>query len=130
MKWILTLLMLMALPALGSTKLLSPKHTEHLASLGTAMVKADVAAAPKMGWLAWNYPSDQLTNVFFDVYHAYTLTNTPPLTHWDQIPNNFSLMSTVDSTTQLSITFAQMSEFFIVRARDKISGTVSNWNVP
>lgn len=140
MKWFWTLL-LMTVPALcqtlppmatatGSTKLLSPKHAEHLASLGTTMARAAVAAPPTMLWLAWNYPADQLTNVLFDVYHAYTLTNSPPLTQAHQIPNNFSLMSTVDSTTQLSIAANQAAEFFIVRARDKISGVVSNWNVP
>lgn len=113
-----------------STVLHSPKHKAYLQSLGTPMKRAAVAAAPKLGWLIWNYPSDQLTNVFFDVYHTTALTNTPPLSRWDQVPNNFSLMSTVDSATQLSITFSQMQEFFIVRARDKISGVVSNWNVP
>lgn len=135
------LLLLMAFPALaqtlppmppgvGSTKLLSPKHAEHLASLGSTMVKASVAPAQSQLWLAWNYPADQLTNVVFDVYHAYTLTNTPPLTEAHQIPNNFSLLSTVDSATLLSISSNAAAEFYIVRARDKVSGVVSNWNVP
>lgn len=125
------------MPAMSdSTKLLSPKHAEHLLSLGSPMLKASATGgtaqfiAPTMLWIAWNYPADQLTNVVFDVYHAYTLTNTPPLTQAQQIPNNFSLLSTVDSTTQLSITASQAAEFFIVRARDKVSGVVSNWNVP
>lgn len=126
---IFLLLVLMALPASGATKLLTPKHSEHLASLGTSMVRASVVA-PNLRWLVWVYPADQLTNVVFDVYHAYTLSSTPPLTSAHQIPNNFTLMSTVDSTNQLSIAANQAAEFFIVRARDKISGVVSNWNVP
>lgn len=141
MRLVIVIACLFVLPALAqfppmppfgttSTKLLSPKHAEHLASLGPVMVKASVTSPANLLWLAWVYPPDQLTNVVFDVYHAGTLTNTPPLTHYDQIPNNFSLMSTVDSTTQLSITASQAAEFFIVRARDKVSGVVSNWNVP
>lgn len=124
------LLVLMALPASGATRLLSPKHSEHLTSLGTAMLKDPLVVQSTRYWLAWDYPSGQLTNVVFDVYHAYTLASTPPLTSGHQIPNNFTLMSTVDSTTQLSIAANQAAEFFIVRARDKISGVVSNWNVP
>lgn len=94
------------------------------------MLLAAAAPAQAQLWLAWSYPADQLTNVVFDVYHAYTLTNTPPLAQAHQIPNNFSLLSTVDSTTQLSISSNAAAEFYIVRARDKISGVVSNWNVP
>lgn len=136
MKWIFALL-LSSLSALtqtlppsppGATKILSPKHKEQLLALGRTMIRATVVA-PRTGWLVWNYPADQLTNVEFQVYRAFTLTNTPPITRYDQIPNNFSLMSTVDSATTLSITFNQRAEFFIVRARDKVSGAVSNWNV-
>lgn len=138
MKWILTLLMLTALPALaqlppsplGSTKLLSPKHAEHLASLGAPMRLAVTAPAQPHLWLAWNYPADQLTNVVFQVFHAFALTQGPPLTAHDQIPTGFTLMSVVDGTTMLSIDSSAAAEFFIVRAMDKISGVLSNWNVP
>ena len=142
MKW-LALLPLLVLPAsaqllppsppgAGTTKLLSPKHAEHLASLGTSMVKVSAALAPAQPqlWLAWNYPADQLTNVVFQVFHAFTLSQGPPLTRYDQIPNGFSLLSTVDGATTLSISSTAAAEFYIVRAQDKFSGVVSNWNQP
>lgn len=94
------------------------------------MVKASVAPAQPQLWLAWNYPPDQLTNVVFQVFHAFTLSQGPPLTRYDQIPNGFSLLSTVDGATTLSISSTAAAEFYIVRAQDKFSGVVSNWNQP
>ena len=117
-------------PGAGTTKLLSPKHAEHLASLGSTMVKASVAPAQPQLWLAWNYPPDQLTNVVFQVFHAFTLSQGPPLTRYDQIPTGFTLMSVVDGTTTISVDSSAAAEFYIVRALVKISGVFSNWNQP
>ena len=139
MKW-LALLTLIAIPASAqllppsppgaiSSKLLSPKHAEQLAALGPRMVKGALAPAQPQLWLAWNYPADQLPNVLFQVFHAFTLSQGPPaLTAYDQIPIGFSLLSVVDGATQLSVNSSSAAEFYIVRAQDKVSGVVSNWN--
>ena len=120
----------------------SPKHKEMLSSLGAPMRKAPAQAKQMlMGGnqpaavqqfpftLEWDYPIDQLTNVLFDVYHAYRLSESPPLTSFDQIPSGFSLLSSVNGVTVLSLTASAAQEFYIVRARDKFTGSVSNWNV-
>jgi hypothetical protein len=139
MKWLFSLLLLTALPALaqvlppsppgaGSTKLLSPKHAEHLASLGATMVKAAVAPAQPQLWLTWDYPADQITNVVFEVWHSMSPSAGPPLTRWDQIPSGFTLLTTVDAPPVSVGGLAQ--EYFVNRAKDRISGVYSNWNVP
>lgn len=128
MNRILAILLLSALPALGgSTKLLSPKHTEHVASLGAPMLVA-VAPSPPQLRLMWDYPADQITNVVFEVWHATTPSQGPPLTHYDQIPSGFSLLSVVAAPPVPIGGLA--AEFFIVRAKNPISGVVSNWNQP
>lgn len=144
MKWFFAFL-LMAFPALAqtllpspldvpTTKLHSPKHKAFLESLGTPMVTAAavpaVAAAPPavIGALMWNYPAEQITNVLFDVYHSTSPAAGPPLTRYDQIPSGFTLLITVTGPPVPVGGF--MQEFFIVRARDIVSGVVSNWNQP
>ena len=111
----------------------TPKHKAFLDSLGTPMkVSVVVRAAvtlPPMITLAWDYPFDQIPNVVFDVYHAYRLEESPPLTQFDQIPNGFMLLSSVDGYTTLGIPATAAAEFYILRARDKFRGAVSNWNV-
>jgi hypothetical protein len=94
-----------------------------------AAVVVNVATPPTLT-LLWDYPADLLTNVVFQVFHAATLTNTPPITRYDQVPNNFTLLSVVDGYTSMVINRAYGAEFFIVRALDKVSGVFSNWNAP
>jgi len=131
MKSFLSLLLLLALPA-SAQVLHTSKHKAFLDSLGTPMKLSVVVNAaitlPPMLTLAWDYAPDQLTNVIFDVYHAYRLQESPPLTQFDQIPNGFMLLSSVDGFTTLGLPATAAAEFYIVRARDKFSGSVSNWN--
>lgn len=137
------ILLLIALPASAqtlppsplttTTKLHSPKHKAFLESLGTPMATATIApavVAPPaiVGALMWNYPAEQITNVLFDVYHSTAPAAGPPLTRYDQIPSGFTLLITV--TGPPVPVGGLMQEFFIVRARDIVSGVVSNWNQP
>jgi hypothetical protein len=136
MKWFTTLLLLSALPVTAqlppsppgatTTKLLSPKHAERVASLGVAMIKAALAPAQPSLQLTWDYPADQITNVVFEVYHCQTLSQGPPLTAYDQIPFGFSLFTYADAPP---VTVGGLAwDFFLVRARDRVSGVYSNWN--
>lgn len=143
MKW-LALIPLLALPAwaqtlppspldVPTTKLHSPKHKAFLDSLGTPMVKAAIVPAvisppAIIGQLMWDWApvAGSPTNVLFDVYHSTSPAAGPPLTRYDQIPSGFTLLISV-TAPPVPIGGLQQ-EFFIVRARDVVSGVVSNWN--
>lgn len=144
MKWF-PLLLLTALPALAqlppspfdapTTTLHSPKHKAFLDSLGSPMVKVAVAPALApapaiIGRLMWDWAPvpGGTTNVLFDVFHSVSPSVGPPLTSYDQIPSGFTLLISV--TAPPVPIGGLMQEFFIVRARDVVSGVVSNWNQP
>jgi hypothetical protein len=120
----------------------SPKHLEMLSSLGRPMKRPTAATAPKqmlMGGkqpalaqpqiltLVWDYPTNLLGTVNFEVWHASTLSNAPALLHYWSVPQNFSLLATTP-TTSFSLSPGLLSDFFIVRAIDNATGGVSPWN--
>lgn len=107
----------------------SPKHAEFLASTGARMVKRAAVISPlPVIMLTWDYPADQLASVQFELWHCSDLSQVgaQPLTHYDQVPPFFTLLSTVDAPP---VTVPQQAQdFFICRAKDRVSGLYSNWN--
>ena len=122
-------------PGVSSIKLLSPKHAEHVASLGKAMVKtvealpAGITAPVGTITLAWYYPADQLTNIVFEVWAATDLTaaSSSVLMTYDAVPIGFTMIATTGETN-IVIQTNLPAQFFIVRARSIATGIYSYWN--
>lgn len=119
-----------------TTVLHSPKYKALLSSLGTPMKKAVASTTlaptgqPQMFYhLAWYYPSNLVSSVVFEIWHATYLSSFPALTSYDQIPAGFTLLTEVTGGTNCLIQTYQAAEFFIIRARDIATGTHSGWNV-
>jgi len=90
------------------------------------LIKA--AATPALALqLTWDYPPDQISNVVFEVWSSVSVSQAPPLPRYDAVPNGFTLHSVVDAPPVA--VGGQPWEFFIVRAKDFVSGVYSNWNV-
>lgn len=114
----------------------SPNHKAFLASLGSPMAKtartapALAPASVIVGALMWDWapPPGSPTNVLFDVYHSASPATGPPLARYDQIPFGFTLLISV--TAPPVPVGGLQQEYFIVRARDIVSGVVSDWNQP
>lgn len=108
----------------------SPKHLELLASLGKPMartVPATASQAPPVLQLTWDYPSNLIAGVRFEVWHATVLIpNAPPLVNYYDPPAGFGLLTTVDAPPVTIIQLPQ--EFFVVRAIDRATQLPSYWN--
>lgn len=118
------------LPPQPNRPLLSPKHAEIAASLGTPMLLLidDPPPTLKTINIAWNFPSAQMSLVQFELWYATDLSGPhPPLLHYSDVPLGFSLALTT-RTNVISIQSNLPAQFFIVRAQDLASGVYSYWN--
>jgi hypothetical protein len=65
--------------------------------------------------LLWDYPADR-TNIVFEVWHTHSLTSAK----WELAGETTNLFWPFEPNKE--------AEFFIVRARDTVTGAVSEWN--
>ncbi len=115
---------------LGAAKLIlyqPTSKTSKLAIPGTKGIVPFAVALPTIT-LTWDYPPDQITNVVFEVWFSTELFAGPPLATYDAIPTGFQLSVTVDAPP-VKIQTNLPQQFFIVRAKDRVTGVVSKWNV-
>lgn len=97
-------------PPMPKVPLYSPKHAEQIKSLATTSAPTP---PQKQVMLYWSF-SGYTNNIVFDIYHNYgtnhmTLFATTPQTNYVFTPN-------------LPV------DFFGVKARDTLTGFVSDWN--
>jgi hypothetical protein len=113
------------MPPMPKPVLRSPKD----AASQPVVIKPAVTVAPVMRQitLAWDYPTNLIAGVQFEVWAAPTLFQGPPLTNATNVPNGFNLLIVVDQPTAV-IQSNLPQQFFIVRAKYRSTGAYSPWN--
>jgi hypothetical protein len=113
------------MPPRTTTVLRSPKDA---ANQPVKLVIPAVTVAPvKQMQLMWDYPADQLAQVQFEVWFSTSLISGPPLAQYDSIPTGFQLSVVVDHPPVI-IQSNLPQQFFIVRAKNRVTGVYSYWN--
>lgn len=100
------------MPPGAKTVLKSPKDA---ASFVGKVSAPAVIVAPKQLKLMWNYPSNELATVTFEVWHKTNLAQP------------FTLLTNVDGPPMAVQMLPQ--EFFIVRPKSRATGQLGPWNV-